>query len=350
MSTEAEPKTGFFGDPRTDWLAQRSEEVLEPERRIVDAHHHLWQRPTRPRYLIDEYAADLASGHDVVATVYVECHSMYRATGPVETQPVGEVEFAAGVAAMSASGGYGPTAICAGIVGHADLRLGARVGAVLEAEIAAGGGRFRGVRHLSAWDPEPAVARMLADHPSDLLADPAFRKGLACLEPLGLTYDALVFQPQLGELRDLARDAPGTTVVVNHCGGPLGVGRFAGRRDEAFTEWRRSVLELAREPHVVMKLGGLATRLMGTELEDGPLPPSSEEAAAAWAPYVETRIEAFGPDRCMFESNFPADKGQCSYRVIFNAFKRIVATYTEAEKEALFSGTAARIYRLELDR
>jgi predicted TIM-barrel fold metal-dependent hydrolase len=345
----AEPKSGFFGNARHDWLALHVEETLEPERRVVDAHHHLWARPGRPRYLIEEYATDIAdSGHDIVATVYVECHSMYRQRGPAELQSVGEIEFANGVAAMSESGGYGGAAICAAIVGHADLRLGARVRAVLEAQISAGNGRFRGIRHLTAWDEEAEVAGPLAGHPSHLHADPQFREGFACLEPLGLTFDAMIFQPQLFELRDLARAFPGTTIVVNHCGGPLAVGRFAGHRDEAFAEWRDGIRALGAEPNVMIKLGGLATRLLGTEFEDRPLPPSSQEAAAAWAPYVETCVESFGPQRCMAESNFPPDKGQCSYQVAFNALKRIAAQYTEAEQEALFAGTAAQTYRLAL--
>jgi len=273
---------------------------------------------------------------------------MYRAGGRAEFQPVGEVEFANGVAAMSASGGYGPAAICAAIVGHVDLRLGARAAAVLEAEISAGNGRFRGIRQMSAWDEDPAIAGVLANHPSHLLADPQFRQGFACLEPLGLSFDALVFQPQIGELQDLARAFPATTIVVDHCGGPLAVGRFASRRAEAFADWRRAILRLGREPNVRMKVGGLATRLLGSEFEDRPQPPSSEEAAAAWAPYAETCIEAFGPERCMAESNFPPDKGQCSYQVVFNGLKRIAAQYNEAEKDALFRGTAARSYRLQL--
>jgi predicted TIM-barrel fold metal-dependent hydrolase len=323
--------------------------VIEPNRRIIDAHHHLWARPGKPRYLIEEYAADLATGHNIVGTVYVECHSMYRAGGASEFRPVGKVEFANGVAAMSASGGYGPTAICAAIVGNVDLRLGAQAGAVLEAELSAGSGRFRGIWHVTAWDEERAVAGPLADNPSHLLADAQFREGFACLEPFGLSFDAMVFHPQIGELRDLARAFPATTIVVNHCGGPLAVGRFASRRAQPFADWRRAILELGCEPNVTMQVGGLATRLLGTQFEDRPRPPSSEEAAAVWAPYFETCVEAFGPDRCMVESNFPPDKRQCSYQVVFKALKRIVAQYNEAEKDALFRGTAARTYQPELD-
>ena len=298
--------------------------------------------------MIEEMAADIASGHNIVATVYVDCRSMYRATGPEAFRPVGEVEFANGVAAMSASGGYGPAAICAGIVSHVNLLLGDGARPVLEAEIAAGGGRFRGIRHSSAWDAEFEVAGMYAKRPKGLLLDATFRQGFACLAPLDLSFDAWLFHPQIGELTDLARAFPDTRIVLDHCGGPVGIGRFAGKREETFPAWKASIQEIAKCPNVSVKLGGLAMRLLGYDFHERPMPPSSETAAAAWRPYVETCIEAFGPDRAMFESNFPPDKGQCSYQVIFNAFKRIAAQYSEAEKTALFSGTATDFYRLKL--
>jgi predicted TIM-barrel fold metal-dependent hydrolase len=340
-------KSGLYADPREDWLALRKEEILDPARPIVDPHHHLWDRGGQ-RYLIEEMAQDIASGHNIIATVYVEARSMYRAGGPDALRPVGEVEFANGAAAMGASGGYGPAAICAGIVGHVDLLLGEGARAVLEAEIAAGNGRFRGIRHSSAWDADANVAGMYAMRPKGLLLDPTFRKGFACLAPLGLRFDAWLFHPQIGELTDLARAFPDTKIVLDHCGGPIGIGSYANRRDEIFSGWKASIQEIARSPNVVVKLGGLAMRLLGYDFHERPKPPSSEEAAAAWRPYIETCIEAFGPERSMFESNFPPDKGQCSYQVIFNAFKRIAAQYSEPEKTALFSKTATEFYQLKL--
>src|SRR6266446_5323804 len=299
-STAAASKSGLYADPREDWLTLRSEEIIDPLRPIVDPHHHLWDRGGQ-RYLIEEMAQDIASGHNIIATVYVEARSMYRASGPEALRPVGEVEFANGAAAMSASGGYGPAAICAGIVGHANLLL-----------------------------------------------DPTFRKGFACLARLGLSFDAWLFHPQIGELTDLARAFPDTKIVLDHCGGPIGIGSYANRRDEIFPAWKASIREIARCPNVVVKLGGLAMRLLGYDFHERPMPPSSEQAAVAWRPYIETCIEAFGPERSMFESNFPPDKGQCSHQVIFNAFKRIAARYSEAEKTALFSKTATEFYRLKL--
>jgi predicted TIM-barrel fold metal-dependent hydrolase len=346
-STAPVSKSGLYADPRPDWLALRQEEILEPARPIVDPHHHLWDRGGQ-RYLIEEIAADIASGHNIIATVYVEARSMYRAQGPEALRPVGEVEFANGAAAMSASGGYGPAAVCAGIVGHVNLLLGDDARPVLEAEIAAGQGRFRGIRHSSAWDADADVAGMYATRPKGLLLDSTFRKGFTCLAPLGLSFDAWLFHPQIGELVDLARAFPDTRIVLDHCGGPAGIGSYANRREEIFSGWKASILEVARCPNVTVKLGGLAMRLLGFDFHERPMPPSSEELAAAWRPYVETCIEAFGPARAMFESNFPPDKGQCSYQVIFNAFKRVAAPYSETEKTALFSKTAIDFYRLKL--
>jgi predicted TIM-barrel fold metal-dependent hydrolase len=348
MATNAAAsKSGLYADPREHWLALHQEQVIDPARPIVDPHHHLWDRGGQ-RYLIEEMAADTGSGHNIIATVYVEARSMYRAGGPEALRPVGEVEFANGAAAMSASGGYGAAAICAGIVGHVNLLLGEGARPVLEAEIAAGGGRFRGIRHSSAWDADADVAGMYATRPKGLLLDQTFRKGFACLAPLALSFDSWLFHPQIGELTDLARAFPDTKIVLDHCGGPIGIGSYANRREEIFPIWKASIREIAKCPNVVVKLGGLAMRLLGYDFHERPKPPSSEQAAAAWRPYIETCIEAFGPERSMFESNFPPDKGQCSYQVIFNAFKRIAAPCSEAEKTAMFSKTATDVYRLKL--
>src|SRR6266550_4581216 len=235
-STAPASKSGLYADPREDWLAQHTEDIIDPARRIVDPHHHLWDRGGL-RYMIEEMADDIASGHNVVATVYVDCRSMYRASGPEAFRPVGEVEFANGVAAMAASGAYGKASICAGIVSHVNLLLGDGAKAVLETEIAAGNGRFRGIRHSSAWDADPNVAHMYATRPRGLLLDATFRKGFACLSPLGLSFDAWLFHPQLGEFVDIARAFPDTRICLDHCGGPVGIGSYAGRRGEVFPIW-----------------------------------------------------------------------------------------------------------------
>jgi L-fuconolactonase len=294
---------------RQDWLDRRREEIIEPDLPIVDPHHHLVDRPETGSYLLPELLADTGSGHNITATVYLEWLSMYRADGPVEMRPVGEIEFANGVAAMSASETYGKTKVCAGIVGYADLTLGAAVEKVLESQIAAGGGRFRGIRFITASHPDQAAWGSAVIRPAGRLLDPRVREAFARLAPLGLSFDAWMYHTQLGELVDLARAFPATPIVLDHVGGAIGLGRYAGRRDEVFAEWSDRIRELAACPNVHIKLGGLGMRMFGFTVHIGELPPSSEELAAAWRPYIETCIAAFGPERAMFESNFPVDKG-----------------------------------------
>jgi predicted TIM-barrel fold metal-dependent hydrolase len=331
---------------RPEWLATRREEILEPELPIVDPHHHLVDRANTGRYLLPELLADTGSGHNIIATVYLEWLSMYRSEGPVPLRPVGEVEFANGVAAIAGSETYGKTKVCAGIVGYADLMLGAQVEEALEAMILAGGGRFRGIRYISASHPDEAARGSSVNRPAGLLLNAKVREGFARLHPLGLSFDAWMYFTQLGELADLARAFPETPIVLDHVGGAIGIGPYAGKRDEVFAEWKRSIADLARCPNVHVKLGGLGMRLFGFDVHNGELPPGSEQLATLWRPYIETCIEAFGPERAMFESNFPVDKGSGSYQIFWNAFKRIAAGCSAAEKAALFSGTASRFYRL----
>ncbi|MCC7274562.1 MAG: amidohydrolase family protein [Alphaproteobacteria bacterium] len=344
--TQSKPPTryGRIFEPDAAWLAKAPEEpVLEPDLPIVDAHHHVWQRDGY-RYLIEDLAQDLGTGHNVVASVFIECRAMYRADGPVEMRPVGETEFVAGVAAMSASGLYGPTRVAAGIVGFADLTLGDRVEAVLEAHIRAGGGRFRGVRHSASWDADPIIGSGTPQ--PHLLRRADFRAGLARLTKLGLSFDLWVFHPQLAEAIELARAFPDANLILGHCGGPLGYGPYAGRRDEIFAAWKAGMAELARCPNVSVKLGGMMMRLAAYDYGAVPAPPDSARLAALWGPYIETCIALFDAERCLFESNFPVEKMGIGYRALWNAFKRIAAGASADEKRALFAGTARRVYRL----
>ncbi len=344
-----------------------NEPILEPDLPIVDPHHHLWDRPPAlvaalppakhgfehvirrvPRYLLDELLADMKSGHNVVATVYMECGSMYRSRGPAAMRPVGETEFVNGVAAMSASGFYGEVLACAGIVGHADCNLGGAVAEVLQAHIAAGGGRFRGIRQSASSDPDKDVLGPLARQGGGLYMSPRFREGFGQLAPLGLSFDAWMLEPQLPDLIDLARAFPETQIVLDHVGTPLGIASYAGRREERFPIWRENILALSALPNVAVKVGGLAMVFPGFGSFMSDPPASSETLAGEWKPYVETCIEAFSADRCMFESNFPVDIGSCDYDVLWNAFKLLAKGCSADEKTALFSGTATRIYRLDL--
>jgi predicted TIM-barrel fold metal-dependent hydrolase len=337
---------GRISPPRDAWLAKAPvEPVLEPDLPIVDTHHHLWTRGGH-RYLIEDFAADLATGHNTTATVFVECHSMYRADGPPEMRPVGETEFVAGQTAMSASGEYGPTRVAAGIVGFADLTLGDRVAPVLEAHLRAGGGRFRGIRHSAAWDADGVIGNSRTATGPHLMARADFRAGLACLTRLGLSLDAWTFHPQLQDTIDLARAYPDANIIVGHCGGPLGYGVYEGRKDEVFAAWKPKIVELGKCPNVSMKLGGMMMRLAAYDYGGLAAPPSSEQLAAWWRPYIETCIDAFGADRCLFESNFPVDKMGIGWVAIWNAFKRLTAHASPSEKQSLFSGTARRVYRL----
>ena len=330
------------------WLAKRQETILEPDLPIVDPHHHLWDEP-RVRYMGEEFAADLGAGHNVVATVFADCTEGYRSSGPENMRPVGETETMTRIGEESDAGRYGgKTRINAGIISYADLREGSGVEAVLRAHIEAGKGRFKGIRQSTSWDPDPSVRSTLRTPPEKLLLDPTLREGFACLEKLGLVFDSWVYHHQLSDVADIAGAFPGTSIVLDHVGGPLGIGPYAGKRDEVFAIWKKGIQEVARHENVSVKIGGLAMRISGFGFHELDVPPSSEDLAKAWRPYVETCIEAFGTRRCMFESNFPVDQLSCSYAVLGNGFKRTAQGASAEEKADLFSRTAARVYSLEL--
>lgn len=327
-----------------DWLALRDEEVLEPDLPIVDAHHHIWDRH-RP-YLLPELLADLGAGHLVRGTVYAECSFMYRADGDPRFASVGEVEYANGLGAACASGYQGEVRACAGIVGRVDLTLGQAAGEVLAACRDRAPDRFRGIRQMAGWDASPEVNTLMRPPPKDLLMDPRFREGFAMLAPLGLSFDAHCYHPQLPQVIDLVDAFPETTVILDHLGGPVRIGPYAADPEGEFAAWRSSIRALAERPNVFVKLGGMAMRSFGFDFIDRDLPPTSEELAAAWRPHVETCVEAFGPDRAMFESNFPVDKAGVSYGVLWNTYKRLASGFSAAEKADLFAGSAIRAYRL----
>ena len=345
-ASAAAPALSVHHPVREAWLRKRREDALLPELPIVDAHHHLWDRP-RDRYLADEFSSDLATGHRVTASVYVQCRSMLRSRGPDSMRPVGEVEFASGVAAMFDSGGYGASRACAAIVGGADLTLGDRLRPVLETMLAVSGGRLRGMRNPLAWHPGEQIRSGPIVPPRDLMADPAFRQGCGVLADFGLTLDAWVYHTQLDDLFELATRFPELTVVIDHFGGPLGVGPYAAQRARVHEAWEPCIARLARLPNTRMKLGGAGLKVFGFDFAGRELPPSSEELAQAWRPYFETCVEHFGVDRCMVESNFPVDKGMYSYATLWNAFKRLAWHASPDERAALFHRTASSVYKLE---
>ena len=334
-----------------------AELALDPALPIVDTHHHMYDRLPdhhlslaggRRRYLIDELLADMNSGHNVIATVFVDGDAMYRADGPPEYRVVGETEFVNGQAAMSASGLYGPSRIAAGIVGTADCRIGDRVKGVLEAHLLAGGNRFRGIRQTGAWDADGSILGGMFKVDAHMYLESAFRRGFRHLALLGLSFDAFVLSPQLADVADLASAYPNTQIVLDHVGGPIGIGPYRGRLAELFPAWKRDIEDIARRPNVVVKLGGLGSFINGFPSYRAQPPASSEALAADWRPYVETCIEAFGAERCMFESNYPVDSGAGAYGTIINAYKRITASCSASERASIFSGTAIDVYRLPI--
>ena len=335
-----------------DWHELTQEPILEPEMPICDPHHHFWdfrtERMPYQKYLLHELADDINSGHNVRSTVFVEARSMYRRDGPEELRPVGEVEFVQGLAAASASGLYGPGRAAAAIVGHANLNLGEGVAPVLEALQAASPNRFRGIRHSVTWHPDPAVENTAAHKIEGQMSSGSFRDGARVLARMGLSLEGWMFFTQLPELADFARAAPDLTIILNHIGGLLRDGPFANRDDEVLPAWRSGIAAVAACPNVNMKLGGIGMPRTGFDWHTRSQPIGSEELAESMAPYMNYCIEQFGPERCMFESNFPVDKVSFSYPVMYNAFKRLSQGYSASERRAMFHDTAARVYRVDV--
>ena len=329
---------------RSEWLDQVSEDIIDPDRPICDPHHHLWDHADNP-YLLPDLLADTGSGHNVVSTVFVECSAMYRADGPEAMRPVGETEFVNGVAAMSASGSYGDLRACSGIVSYADLTLGADVGPVLDEHMRLSD-RFRGIRHAAGWDASDQVRNSHTHPPQSLYLHDDFRAGFQQLVNRGLSFDAWLYHPQIPELTDLARTFPDATIIFDHFGGPLGIGPYAGRGDEIFEQWCTDAADLAQYPNVYAKLGGIVMPINGFGWHKRETPATSDEIVAATGRYHHKAIELFGPERCMFESNFPVDKQSCSYPVLWNAFKKMAADYSQADRQQLFHDSAAEAYRL----
>jgi predicted TIM-barrel fold metal-dependent hydrolase len=321
-----------------------AEEILAPDRPIVDPHHHLMNHYGM-RYEIEDLKADIANGHKIVATMYVECRRAYREDGPEALKPVGETELVEGIASALPAG---DTQFMAGMVAHADLALGDEVDRVLDAHQAAAPGRFRGIRHLAAWDDDPIVHPEFINRHRAILDEPSFHRGARRLAARSLSLDTWIYHPQLPALARFARAVPELEIVLDHIGMPVGIGRYGGRRAEAFETWRNGIREVAACPNVTVKLGGMVMPITGFGWHERAAPVGSEELAAGTRDYYLTVIDAFGPDRCMFESNFPMDREACSYNVLWNAAKRLAACFSEDEQDALFRQTAVRTYRLHV--
>ena len=329
-----------------EWLKQVKEESLEPELRICDPHHHLWDHPDS-RYLLEDLLEDTSSGHNVVSTVFVECMSKYWDGTSKAMSPVGETEFVQSVANVCATGDYGETKAAAAIVGHADLLLGDAVDEVLARHIEASPNRFRGIRHACGWDASEVIRNSHTNPPQQLYLTAEFRIGFARLGEFELTFDAWLYHTQLPELLSLAQTFPDQPIVLDHVGGPLGIGPYKGRRNAILETWKKDISDLAQCDNVVVKLGGLAMAINGHQWHKQKFPPTSKKLAEATRPYLLHCIEEFGPKRCMFESNFPVDKVSCSYNVLWNSFKRVTAEFSENEKHTMYYDTAVRFYSIK---
>jgi predicted TIM-barrel fold metal-dependent hydrolase len=329
------------------------EQPLDAARPIVDPHHHLWDHGNVPGvasgsqpFLLQDFMRVIHdSGHRVMQSIYVECGSMYRREGPKDLRPIGETEFANGMAAMSASGRYGDARIATGIVASANLKLGMKVTPILEAQLVAGNGRLRGIRFPTAYAEAGLFGRAADPDAKGILLDSTFRDGVRVLQRFALSLDVWCLHTQLGELADLASACPDIPIILDHLGTPLKLDAHLGRDATVFTHWRSGMVELARRPNVVVKVGGLGMDVTAPIGTTGGTAHSSK-LAEAWRPYVETCIEVFGAPRCMFESNFPVDGATCSYGALWNAFKLIAERCSDDEKNALFGGTAINVYRL----
>lgn len=329
-------------------LEGREEDILEPDLAIIDAHHHIWDRPVA-KYMLDEWLADINAGHKIIGSVYCEANAFLRKDGPEWLRPLGEVEFANGMGAIGASGHFGDCRFCAGIVGKADMMLGAEVGRLLDLCLAAAPDRFRGVRQITLAYPNDLPFRSMPHvPPSKVLESDAFPLALAELQQRGLSYDAAVFDPSLPRLAEIADQFPNLTIVLNHMGLAVGIGMTQAERAEVFGRWSVALADLAKRPNVHCKIGGLGMAVWGFGFERRSDPVGYPDLADMWRPYVETAVAAFGPDRCMMESNYPPDGLSGGYVPIWNAYKHILRDCSADEKAAVFSGTANRVYQLGL--
>lgn len=332
----------YTWDP--DFLASHTEEAIGPDLPIIDPHHHLWDAPGLQPYLVPQLHEDTGGGHQVVATVFIDCVWDYRKDGPRELRALGETERAVAAARETRER---EGAVIGGIVSYADMMLGREAGRVLDAHAEAGEGLFRGIRHATAYADDPDVHRSHTRPTPGMMREPAFHDGVRELARRHMTFDAWLYQPQIPDLVDLARDVPDCTIVLDHLGGPLAVGRRAGQREQVLEEWRPAISEIAQCPNVVVKLGGIGMKVFGVGFETNEVAPSSDDLVAAWGEPIRYAIENFGPERCMFESNFPVDRESTSYVVLWNAFKKIAAEYGESEQRAMLHDTAQRVYRVQ---
>ena len=332
-----------------EWLDLNKEIAIEPELKICDPHHHLWDNNKnyiQPTYLLPEILEDINSGHNIVSTVFIECGAMYNPDDPIEKQVISETEFVNGIAAMSNSGLYGTTRIAAGIVGSAPLLLGDKVAKILDKHISVAPDRFKGIRSQAAMHPDGTIPATRARPPEGVYINDKFQEGFSHLRSRNLSFEAWCYHPQLPQLIKLCQKFNDVTIILNHFGGPLGIGSFENKEKETYEYWKKNIKELSKCENVVAKLGGIAMEINGFNWHKNSIPPSGNELINRTKGYYETTLEYFGIDRCMFESNFPVDKISCSYVNLWNGFKNLTKHYSSNERDKLFHDNAARIYKI----
>jgi predicted TIM-barrel fold metal-dependent hydrolase len=336
----------LFHDDQNAWLAQVQESPVDPAQEIIDPHHHLWADMMGDTYNVDELARDTGAGHNVVGTVFMECGTAYRDTGPEHEKSLGETEYVLAQAKRSEELKLGAPIL--GMVGRVDLRDAEHLEDALSQQMDLAGPFFKGIRHAgaSARDTDRDDMLIPGDAPAELYRIPDFIAGVRRLGALGLSYDTWQYHFQLPDFITLAKACPNTVMVLDHFSTPLGVGSFAGQHAEIFPEWQQRMRELAGCPNVYLKLGGLAMPDNGFAWHLAEHPPTSDELLAAQGDWYRHALDCFGPERCMFESNFPVDRMSLPYTVYYNAMQKLVRDYSQQEKDALFADTARKVYRL----
>ena len=342
---DQEKKEHIFDIGNKEWLDLVKEEIIDPEREIVDPHHHLWSGEARTDYLLEDLWSDTGSGHNIKKTMFIQCRTHLRTEGPEHLEPVGEMDFITKIAEQSRKGSENQS-IIAGVIAHANLNFGDLIEETLDAHEEAGPGLLRGIRHAVARDDNPENLAHPGLGEKGQLSREGFREGVRRLGRRGLTFDSWHYHHQMKEFIELAKAVPDTAIILDHFGTILGVGPYADKKDEIFQEWKKDMAELAKCENVHAKLGGLAMPDNGFGWHLKPTPPTSDEFVAAQKKYYLHTIDCFGPERCMFESNFPVDRCSISYHVLWNGFKKMVADFSEDEKKLMFSGTATRVYNL----
>ena len=334
---------------RQEWLNQHIEDPISPNIPIIDPHHHLWDVGFG-RYYIEELLEDInSSGHNILSTVYIMSSSntkIYSKDGLEEFKPLTEIEFATSEGKRADLIPNNKVKVNASIVGSVDLTYGNKLQPVLEKAVNISEGRLKGIRMLLASHTDPRISSGAVKSDLGLMLHPNFIEGAKCIQNANLSLDFWIYHTQLNEMEKIARSLPDLTIILNHIGGPIHLGEYEGKQAATHREWRSAMMRLSRIPNINVKLGGLGMAVNGAKFHNNKFPPNSVQLSDVWKPWIYETIDMFGFDRCMFESNFPVDKGSCSYGALWNAFKILAKDMSDDEINKLFSKNAAKIYKI----